>query len=353
MFRVLVLNLGSTSTKAAIYEDHQQVHQVTLRHTAIDLAPYAKVMDQLDYRKNTLETWLNEMNVSLESMDLFCVRGGLVKPIPGGIYQVTSAMIKDLEAETYGAHVSNTGMAIGYAWGQSTGKEVIFLNAVVTDEMSDIAHISGLKDVPRRSVFHALNQKQIALEYAHSLGKTPQDLNLIVCHLGGGISVGAHERGRIVDVNNALEGDGPFSPERVGTLTSRALFDVLKANHGDYESSQKQLIGNGGMVSHFGTNDMKLLVERAQSEAPVKLVVDAMIYQVAKEIGSKAVVFKGNVDQILITGGLAYNAYLVQSLKDHVSWIAGVSVYPGEDELEALAAGALRYLRKEESLQVY
>lgn len=353
MATILVLNLGSTSTKAAVFQDETALHSVTLRHSAEELDPYPKVMDQIDFRKTAVETWLKEQGLTLADIDLFCVRGGLVKPIPSGIYRVTNAMIEELKAETYGSHVSNTGMAIGYRWGQETGKEVIFLNAPVTDELSDLARLTGLKGVYRRTIFHALNQKQIALEYAKSIGKPLSELKLIVCHLGGGITVGAHDRGRIVDVNNAIDGEGPFSPERSGALSARMTLELLDQCGGDRAKLNKLLVGKGGMISHLGTSDVKAIVEQAESDPNVRLILDAMIYQIAKETGAMATVLLGQVDQILVTGGLAYNPVICAKLKARIAWIAPVTVYPGEDEMEALASGALRYLRHEEALQPY
>lgn len=353
MFKILVLNLGSTSTKTAIFHDEQMIDSVTLRHSSQDLSVFPNVMDQIGFRKSAVETWLREKGVDVLDFSIFCVRGGLIKPIPCGIYKIDHEMIKELEAEKHGSHVSNAGMAIGYRWGQETGKEVIFVNAPVSDELTEVARMTGFKGIERRSIFHALNQKQIALEYARSLRKAPEDLNLIVCHMGGGITIGAHQKGRIVDVTNAIDGEGPLTPERAGSLDVRMTLQLLKQFNGDEARMNKELVGKGGMVSHLGTNNVLEVVERAKTEPYARLILDVMIYQCAKSIGAMATVLEGQVDQILLTGGLAYNTQICQELIQRIQWISGVSVYPGEDELRALADGALRYLRHEEALKPY
>lgn len=353
MAKLLVLNLGSTSTKVALYHDETLIDSHTLRHTTAELAPYPTIMDQTDFRKGVIEAWLRSINVNVSDMDLLVVRGGIVKPIPGGIYQITETIYQEVHAEIHGSHISNVGMCIGYRWAQETGLEVVFVNAPMTDEFQEVARVVGLKGYQRRSGFHALNQKEIARQYAASIHKGVEELNLIVAHLGGGISIGAHHHGRVIDVNNPLDGEGPLSPERAGVLPSRVMYRVMAEHHHDPQAVQRVLVGKGGMVSLVGSNDMREIMRRAQTEPEVNLAVDAMIYQIAKEIGSMATVLSGHVDQILITGGLAHDPVLIERLRPKIDWIAKISVYPGEDELGALARGALRYLRGEEKLQTY
>lgn len=352
MAQILILNLGSTSSKGAIYHDLDLVKEFTLRHSAEDLAPFKRVLDQVDFRKKRVENWLESEGFKLREMDLFCLRGGLVKPIPSGIYKINETIVDEVKQEKYGAHSSNIGLVLGYLWSLEYHKDAIFLNAPVTDELSNLARFTGLKDVKRRSVFHALNQKQIALEYAKSVNKSVEELNLVVCHLGGGISVGAHYLGKIVDVNNALDGEGPFSPERSGQLSNFMVLDLVESMR-DIPSIKKLLAGKSGLMSHLNTNSMIEALKLAEHDPYAVEVIQAMIYQIAKQIGTMATVLKGQVDQICITGGLAYNTKFVNEIISYVEWIAPVSVYPGEDELYALASGAVRYLNNTETLKIY
>lgn len=352
MAQILILNLGSTSSKGAIYHDLELVKEFTLRHSSEELAPFKKILDQVDFRKKSVETWLEAEGFKLVDIDLFCLRGGLVKPIPSGIYKINETIVEEVKEEKYGAHSSNIGLVLGYLWSIEYQKDAIFLNAPVTDELSNLARYTGLKDVKRRSVFHALNQKQIALQYANSINKPYESLNLVVCHLGGGISVGAHQYGRIVDVSNALDGEGPFSPERSGQLSNFMVLDLVESMK-DIPSIKKLLAGKSGLVSHLNTNSMIEALKMAENDSYANEVIQAMVYQIAKQIGAMATVLKGKVDQICITGGLAYNTKFVEQIIEYIDWISPVSVYPGEDELYALANGAVRYLTKIEALKVY
>ena len=353
MFKILVMNLGSTSSKAAIFEGEVMVASTTIRHTSSEIASFHKVLDQQDFRREAVEKWMRDDNISFESLDCICVRGGVVKPLPGGIYWVSKEVIDDILAEKYGTHVTNVGNCIGYYWGEKYHKPVIFVDAPVTDDLCVLARYSGIKSVSRRSVFHALNQKQIARQYAKEIGEDVSKLNLIVTHMGGGISIGAHRKGQVIDVNNALDGEGPFSPERSGGLSCFAVLDLVEEFRGDTSQVRKLLVGGGGLVSYLGSNNVQQIMQLAQQDDEAKRVIDAMVYQIAKEIGAMATVLEGKIDQILLTGGLAYNEYITKTLSDRVDWIANVKVYPGEDELAALAMGALRFLNKEEEVQSY
>ncbi len=352
MAEILILNLGSTSSKGAIYDDLNLVKEFTLRHSSEDLAPFKKILDQVDYRKKCVEDWVLSEGYSLDKIDLFCLRGGLVKPILSGIYKINEEIVNEVKTEKYGAHSSNVGLVLGYLWSLEYKKDAIFLNAPVTDELIDVARFTGLKGIMRRTVFHALNQKQIALEYAKSIDKSINELNLIVCHLGGGISIGAHRYGQIIDVNNALDGEGPFSPERAGQLSNFIVLELVETMK-DISSIRKLLAGKSGLVSHLNTNSMIDAIKMSETDEYAKKVIQAMVYQIAKQVGSMATVLKGEVNQILITGGLAYNTDFVKDIIEYVKWIAPVTVYPGEDELYALASGAVRYLRNEEQIKIY
>jgi butyrate kinase len=353
MFKILVMNLGSTSSKAAIFENEVMAASTTIRHSSSEIAAFHKVLDQQDFRREAIEKWMRDEHLSFETLDCICVRGGVVKPLPGGIYGVSKEVIDDILAEKYGTHVTNVGNCIGYYWGEKYNKPVIFVDAPVTDELCVLARYSGIKSVSRRSVFHALNQKQIARQYAKDIGGDASKLNLIVAHMGGGISIGAHRKGQVIDVNNALDGEGPFSPERSGGLSCFAVLDLVEEFRGDSRQVRKLLVGGGGLVSYLGSNNVQQIMVQAQEDDEARRVIDAMIYQIAKEIGAMATVLEGKVDQILLTGGLAYNEYICKMLAERVDWICGVKVYPGEDELAALAMGALRYLNKEEEVQSY
>lgn len=353
MHKILVLNLGSTSTKVALYEDLTCTKTTTLRHDAKALEPFKRVLDQVNFRKDLVEAWCSHENINLKDLSVFCVRGALVKPIEGGIYKINETMIQELKDEKYGSHVSNVGMILGDLWAHQFNKEAIFVNAPVTDELCDLARYTGIKGIQRRSIFHALNQKQIALEYAKSTSQPYETLNLVVCHMGGGITVGAHHQGRIIDVNNAIDGEGPMTPERAGAMSALNAVELYETLNRDLSHFKKALAGQGGLMSHLGSNDVKGLLEKAQSDPRTQEVIDAMVYQINKEIGAMAVVAGFPLSAILITGGMAYAPSLVEAIKDKVHWLAPVVVYPGEDELDALAAGALRYLLGEEKLKFY
>jgi butyrate kinase len=351
MAKLLIINLGSTSTKIALFEDTQVIKQQTLRHSSDDLKAFAQVLDQLPYRKAHLESWLNDENIQFSDIDLLVARGAIVKPLPGGVYAIDQDVYDDVSSEKYGSHVSNVGILITYQWHLSHKIPAVYVDPPSTDELQEVARITGVKGIYRRSAFHALNQKQITKRYAHDQNTKVQDLNLIVAHLGGGISVGAHQKGHVIDVTNALDGEGPLSPERSGELPN---FSVLDASTQDsIQTLKKRWAGQSGLVSHLQTNNMQEALELAKSDAYAALIIDTMVYQIAKAMGAMATVLYGQVDQILITGGLAYSTEFVQKIIDRVAWIAPVSIYPGEDELAALAQGAMRYLRGQESLKKY
>lgn len=348
-----VLNLGSTSTKIAIFHHKKMVEEITLRHPAEELATFRLIMDQLDYRKEAVESWLKRVGYSLHDFELFVIRGALSQPIESGIYRIHKDMIEDLMVEKYASHATNVGVVIGYNWALETNKEAIFLNSPSTDELNPLARYTGVKGIERRTAFHALNQKQIAIEYATSIHRSVDELKLIVVHLGGGISVGAHSFGRIIDVTNALDGEGPMSPERSGELSVRNAIALYKEMNHDDHAFFKVIAGKGGLVSHTGISDVKVLLEKAKQDPQIQEIIDAMIYQISKEIGKMSVVLEHPIDAILITGGLAYSKEICERITKRVHWIAPVHIYPGEDEMYALAMGAYRYLEKEESLKIF
>jgi butyrate kinase len=352
---ILAINPGSTSTKISVYEDTKEVFTKTLRHSNEELAPYKNVIDQLDFRKETIKAALVENNVDLKSLSIIVGRGGLVKPIPSGVYEVNQAMIDDIKSGKNGEHASNLGAIIANELVKEVGGiKALIADPVVVDELEPVARISGHSAFPRVSIFHALNQKAIAKLYAKENGKNYADLNIIVAHLGGGVSVGIHSKGRVIDVNDALRGEGPFSPERSGGLPAAAVVDLCFG--GKYTEAQirKMISGEGGFVSYIGTNSF-FDVENAvkDGDEKVKFIQDAFVYQLCKEIGAMSTVVNGNVEAIVLTGGAAYYKKMVEEIKEKVSFIAPVVVYPGEDEMGALASNALAVLEGTEQIKVY
>ncbi len=352
-YKILIINPGSTSTKIGVYEDETQLMEETLRHTTEEIAQYDTIYDQKDFRKNVILNVLKDKDVDLNSIDVVVGRGGLLKPIPGGTYATTPELLEDLKIGKQGQHASNLGGLLAYDIAQEIDVPSYIVDPVVVDELQDVARLSGHPLMDRVSIFHALNQKAVAKRYAKETGKAYDELNLIVVHMGGGVSVGAHKNGQIIDVANALDGDGPFSPERSGGLPSGQLMKVCFS--GDYTQAEvgKMINGNGGFNAYLGTNDMREVVEMAKTDEKAALVRDAFHYQLGKEIGSMAVVLDGKVDQIILTGGIAYNQITCDYFSDHCGFIAPITVYPGEDELLALAQGALRVMNGEEEAKQY
>lgn len=353
-YKILIINPGSTSTKIGVYEDETQLMEETLRHSTEEIAKYPSIYEQKDFRKDVILNVLKEKNIDLASIQVVVGRGGMLKPIPGGTYATSDNLIEDLKVGVQGQHASNLGGILAREIADQIGVPSYIVDPVVVDELADIARISGHPDFQRVSIFHALNQKAVAKRYAKEIGKPYEDLNLIVVHMGGGVSVGAHDHGRVVDVANALDGDGPFSPERSGGLPSGALMKLCFSGKYTQAEVSKMISGNGGFNAYLGTNDMRDVIKMSnEGNEKARLVQDAFHYQLAKEIGSMAVVLGGKVDQIILTGGIAYGKETQDALKAAVGFLGGITVYPGEDELLALAQGALRVLNGEEKAKEY
>ena len=351
--KILVVNLGSTSTKAGIFEDKTQLIAETFRHNKEDIAKLSTVHQQRDFRKAIIEKWLQDQGYALKDFSVFAMRGGIIRPLAGGVYHITDTIRDDAETCRYGEHASNIGLLIGYEWARETGIPAVFIDAPCTDELTDVARVSGFKGVERSSIFHALNAKRVIHMYCQEKGLDPYKGRYVVAHMGGGISVSAYQNLRAIDVSNGVDGEGPFSPERVGSLSHKNLLKLVNQYQGDTEALRKALYYRGGLMSYFGVNHVGDLIKRAATEPEVALVLDALSYNVAKQIGALATVLKGQVNQILITGGIAYNAAITDQIKEKVSWIAGCTVYPGEDELAALAEGAYRFATgQEEAIRV-
>lgn len=355
-YKILAINPGSTSTKISVYEDENKLFETTLRHSTEEIERYAGIIDQYDFRKEVILNALEENGVPVSSLAAVVGRGGLIYPLEGGTYEVDEPLKADLRACVMGEHASNLGGLIADEIAKAAGAKAYIVDPVVVDEMEDLARVSGIPQIERKSIFHALNQKAVGRLYAEKRadGKTYRDLNLIVAHMGGGISVGAHRKGRIVDVNNALDGDGPFSPERSGGLPIGDLMNMCFS--GEYTKAEiKALIkGKGGFNAYLGTNDGRAVEEAAKAgDKKAALIYEAMAYQVAKEIGACAAVLEGKVDAIILTGGLAYGKEFDSWIVKRVEFIAPVEIIPGEDEMNALTRGALRVLRGEEEAKHY
>ncbi len=349
---IFAINPGSTSTKVALFDSGQVVFEKSLAHHVEEVRKFKKAADQLDYRYNFIMKLLEEADISLDHVDAFVGRGGLLKPLDGGTYQVNPPMLEDLSQSTYGDHASNLGAIIADKLGQVYGKPAFIVNPVVVDELIDEARYTGLPLINRISAFHALNQKAVAKKAAEDMGIKYEDGNFIVAHLGGGISVGAHEKGRVIDVNNALE-EGPFSPERAGSLPSKQLVNLCFSGKYSKEEIDKMLVGKGGFYAHTGTTDVKLIMEKAKTDPAYRQVVNAFTYNLSKEIAGLAGVLKGKVDRIVITGGLAHSAEIVGAVEESVSFIAPLFVMAGEDELRALQEGVAHVLDGLEQVKTY
>jgi butyrate kinase len=354
-YLILAINPGSTSTKIAVFRNTKSVFLKTIRHTSANLEQFERITDQFHFRKEMILNELKDSELDVNEISAVVGRGGLIRPVESGVYEVNDTMIQELKEARRGEHASNLGGLIAMDIAQSLPDARAFIaDPVVVDEMNDVARLSGHPYFERRSIFHALNQKAIARSHAKTLDREYEDLNLIIAHLGGGISVGAHKKGKVIDVNNALDGDGPFSPERTGGLPVGQFASLCYSGDYSYEEVKKMIKGQGGLVAYLDTNDayeVELMVRDGNEKA--KLVQDAMSYQIGKEIGALSAVLNGEVDSIILTGGIAHNPMVVDYVRSMVRFIAPVAIYPGEDEMQALAENGLRVLKGEETVKQY
>lgn len=353
-YRILVINPGLTSTKIGVFDNEIPLFEKSIRHDLDIIQAFPEISDQYEFRKQTILETLEYQGINISKVHAVCGRGGLLRPIMGGTYTVNSMMLEDLKKGYAGQHASNLGGILAFEIASGLNIPSFIVDPVVVDELDPISRISGLPLIERKSIFHALNQKAVARRVAKQLHKTYEDLNLIVTHMGGGITVGAHRHGRVIDVNNGLHGDGPFSPDRVGTVPAGDLVDLCFSGEYYREELMKKLVGHGGLVGYLGTND-PLRVERMinYGDEKAKLIYSAMAYQIAKEIGAASAVLAGKVDAIILTGGLAFGKSFVAEITERISWIADVIVEPGENELQSLAEGTLRVVRGEEMAKEY
>ncbi|MBP1613397.1 MAG: putative butyrate kinase [Bacteroidetes bacterium] len=351
--KILAINPGSTSTKIAVYKDGVSILICNIRHSVEELSSFSRIIDQFDFRKSLVMQALETNHISFQ-FDAIIGRGGLVKPLQGGVYEVNEAMKHDTLCAMR-SHACNLGGLIASDLAsQIAGCRAFIADPGVVDELDDIARITGSPLMPRVSIFHALNHKAVARRYAQECGTVYENLNLIIGHLGGGISVAAHRSGKAVDVNNALDGDGPFSPERAGTLPAGQLIDLCYTGKFTSEELKKRISGRAGLAAHLGTTDVPSVIQSIEKgDSKAELVMNAMIYNIAKSIGAASVVLYGKVDAILLTGGMAHSDYVISRIKERTSFLAPIIVYPGEDEMEALATSALGALTGEFPIKEY
>ncbi len=352
---ILAINPGSTSTKVALFRGPEEVWSDTQRYDAGRIREFPSIPAQEQFRLDEIHRALGERGTKTAELDAVVGRGGLLRPIPGGTYEVGDEMLEDLRSCRYGSHASNLGGPLAKRIADEAGGRPAFIvDPVVVDELIEEVRLSGIPEIERRSVFHALNQKAVARRASSELGKPYDEADLIVAHMGGGISVGAHRGGRVIDVNNALDGEGPFAPERAGSLPAGELVRFVFSTGIKLEDLMKKMVGGGGLVAHLSTNDLREVEKRmAGGDGKARLVFEAMAYQVAREICCRAAVLSGEVDAVVLTGGLAFSEAFVKAVSGRVSFIAPILLFPGEDEMRALAEGALWVMGGHEEARVY
>ncbi|MBE3091787.1 MAG: butyrate kinase [Candidatus Atribacteria bacterium] len=353
-YKILVINPGSTSTKVALFSNEQLLFENKIEHSSKELSNFNKIIDQYHFRQDIILSFLKEKGINLSTLNAVVGRGGLLKPIASGTYRINEKMLEDLRRGVMGEHASNLGGLLAYGIAENLSIPSYIVDPVVIDEMKPVARISGMPEIPRISILHALNQKAVARKAALDLGKKYEKLNFIIAHLGGGISVGIHCKGKVIDVNNALNGEGPFTPERSGEVPVGGLVELCFSGKFTKDEMMKKIKGKGGLVAYLNTNDVREVVKMIKyGDKKAKLILEAMAYQVAKEIGAGATVLKGQIDAIILTGGIAYNNEFVNMVRDRVSFLSLVMVYPGEEEMLSLCEGALRVLKGEEVEKIY
>ena len=350
---ILTINPGSTSTKIAVFENEEALFSKKFSHTVQDLMAFEKIIDQTPFRTELIISCLEEESFDIKRLSAVVGRGGLLTPMKSGTYLINDEMVFFLKSSRF-EHASNLGAILAREIADQINIPAYIVDPVVVDEMSDIAKVTGLPDIERISIFHALNQKAAAREAAKILGKKYEDSNLVVAHLGGGITVGAHNLGAVVDVNNGLNGDGPFTPERAGSIPAWSLIEMATSGRLNLNQMSKLLTGRGGLVAHLGTNDIEEINRRIQSgDKNAERILAAMVFNISKEIGAMATVLEGNVDAIVLTGGIAYNEDIIEQIRDRVAFLARIIVLPGEDEMRAMALGAGRVLNREEVPKIW
>ena len=354
MEKLLVINPGSTSTKISLFHDEKEVFNKTIRHNPEDLKYEKYVSEQFSFRKGVILRSLDEADIDIRDITAIVGRGGGLKPLQGGTYGINEEMLEDCRIGYAGQHASNLGAMIAHDIANMLKIPAFVVDPPVVDEMSEMAKLTGYEGIRRKSLFHALNQKAVARKAAEEIGMRYENSNLIVAMLGGGVSVGIHVDGRVVDVNNCFDGEGPMSPERAGTVQAGAIVKKCFSSEFSPDEINKMIVGQGGVAALLGTSDMREVVQKIQEgDGYAEHVHDTMAYQVSKSISALAAVVDGRVDAIVISGGIAYDETMVKKIVDRVGFLGEIYVYPGEDEMEALAGGAIRVLREEEELLEY
>ncbi|MBR6456196.1 MAG: butyrate kinase [Prevotella sp.] len=353
--QILAINPGSTSTKIAVYSNENPILLKTIRHSTEELSKFDDVIEEFPFRKQLVIDELKRSDIPYQ-FDAVIGRGGLVKPIAGGTYEINQTMLDDTHSGiAMHNHACNLGCLIAYEIAHEIPNCRAFIaDPGVVDELNDYARISGSPLMNRICIWHALNQRAIAKRFAREIGRRYDEMNLIICHLGGGISIAAHDHGRAVDANNALDGEGPFSPERAGSLPAADLIRLCFSGKYTEQQLLKRIAGQAGVAAHLGCNDMREVEQRIlNGDEHAKLIVDAMIYHTAKNIVAEGAVLCGKVDAILLTGGLARSEYIISGLRERISFLAPIHCYPGEDEMQALAMNALEVLRGKQEAKIY
>ncbi|QDR81761.1 butyrate kinase [Sporomusa termitida] len=350
-YKILAINLGSTSTKLAYYEEDACKIKTALEHSVQDLSAFTDLMEQDGYRRAAIEKFLGDNGISVGELDAIASRGGHTKPLAGGVYQINETMLEQQASGLYGRHACDVGSKIAYNMAAGTRLLAVVVDPPVTDEFIDVARLSGHPGLPRQSRFHALNHRATGKRYARDKGKKYEDLNLIIAHMGGGITVAAHRCGKMIDATNGIDGDGPFSTNRTGGLPVGALVDLCFSGRYGHKEIKKMLNGEGGLTAYLKENDVRTIVAKAASDDYARLCLEGMNYQTCKEIAAMGAVLAGKVDAIIITGGIAHSKMITARMKDQLGFIAPVALYPGENEMDALALGALEALRGNEPLK--
>jgi butyrate kinase len=354
--RILAINPGSTSTKISVFDNHEDIFTINIKHSTEELCAFSKIIDQFDFRKQMILKELEQAGIKLSSLDVIVARGGLLKPIPGGVYKINDAMIRDLKDESARAHSSNLGAILAHEIsteiGNHTGSYIV--DPVIVDELEPLARYSGMPDIPRISIFHALNQKAVARKFAREHNVKYEDLNLIIVHMGGGITVGAHRHGRVIDVNNGLDGEGPFSPERSGDVPVGDLVNLCYSGKYTLDEMKKKITGQGGLVAYLGTNSAYEVSKKVkEGDKKAEEIYRAMAYQISKEIGAISVVLEGKIDGIILTGGVAYDELFCKWIEEKAGFLGKVVIYPGEDEMKALEEGVYYAVKGEIEIKEY
>lgn len=346
-YNILTINPGSTSTKIALFKDNELEFEQVLRHPAEELNQFSKLIDQYEYRKEKIINFLEEKNITLKDLDAISCRGGLIGPIPSGTYTINDSLFTRLSTDV--VHASNLAGIIGYNLSKELGIPSYITDPVTVDEMAPIAKVTGIPGIERKSKFHALNQKAIARRVAKQLNRKYDESNFIVIHIGGGISIGAHEKGKVIDVNNVIDGDGPMAPTRAGSIPVEAVIDLCFSGKYTRTELKEYVSQRAGLTDYLGTSDVRDVQEMMeQGNEQAKMLYEAMAYQICKNVGAMATVLKGKIDAIVVTGGVAYSKQFVRLLKERIDFLGEVIVIPGEEEMLALAEGALRVLTGEE-----